>query len=192
MWPFRVGASGTLWEGSDVMKKLVLAATFAAAMLGAVPAANAATILAFTFSPDGNSAVASFNSSGSGATFTDLYTFTLPAGFASTSLTSAAVNGTTDTAFTSVLLNTMVLTTNATGAIDSKSLLDVPVSAGPNTLTVNGTSGGLYSYGGNISFAKAVASVPEPASWVLMTLGFGGLGAALRSKRRMAYTGIAA
>jgi hypothetical protein len=29
-----------------------------------------------------------------------------------------------------------------------------------------------------------VAGVPEPASWVLMLVGFGGLGAALRSRRR--------
>jgi PEP-CTERM motif len=172
------------------MKNVVLAATLAAAIFG-VASANAATVLTFTFSADGNSAVASFNSSGAGLSFSDLYTFTLPAGFASTSLTSAAVNGTTDTAFTSVLLNSLVLTTNSSGAIDEKSLLNVPVPAGPNTLTVNGTSGGLYSYGGNISFTKTLP-VPEPASWALMIAGFGGLGAALRSKRRMARTGIAA
>ena len=172
------------------MKTLVLAATLAAAIFGAASSANAVTVLTFTFSADGNSAVASFNNSGAGATFSDVYSFTLPAGFASTSLTSAAVNGTTDTAFTSVLLNSLVLTTNSSGAIDEKSLLNVPVPAGPNTLTVNGTSGGLYSYGGNISFAKV--AVPEPASWALMIAGFGGLGAALRSKRRLADTRLAA
>jgi len=32
----------------------------------------------------------------------------------------------------------------------------------------------------------AVAGVPEPAAWALMLLGFGGLGAALRSRRRLA------
>jgi hypothetical protein len=156
-------------------------------MMAAAPLANAATVLNFTFSPDGNSAVASFNSTGTGATFSDTYTFTLPAGFASTALTSARVNGMTDTAFTSVLLNGNILTTNSTGAIDSKSLLNVAVNPGANTLIVNGTSGGLFSYGGNVSFAKTVAvttGVPEPAGWALMIVGFGGMGAALRSRRR--------
>ena len=34
----------------------------------------------------------------------------------------------------------------------------------------------------------SVASVPEPATWALMLLGFGGLGAAMRSRRRAALT----
>ena len=144
------------------MKNLPFAAaTAVATLMAAAPFANAATPLTFTFSPDGNSAVASFNSSGVGTTFSDTYTFTLPAGFASTALTSAAENGMTDTAFTSVLLNGNILTTNSSGAIDSKSLLNVAVNPGANTLVVNGTSGGLYSYGGNVSFAKLVAQTQE-------------------------------
>ena len=166
------------------MRNLLFAAAAAATLMAAAPMANAATALNFTFAPDGKSAVASFNSSGVGTTFSDTYTFTLPAGFASTSLTTAAVNGTTDTAFTNVMMNGVTLTTNSSGTIDAKSLLNVAVNPGANTLVVNGTSGGLYSYGGNISFAKLAAGVPEPASWALMMVGFGGLGAALRSKRR--------
>jgi hypothetical protein len=164
------------------MKNLLFAVAAAATLIAAAPVANAATVLNFTFSPDGNSAVAAFNSNGAGTTFSDTYTFILPAGFASTALTSAAVNGTTDTAFSSVLLNGVTLTTNASGAIDVKSLLNVPVNPGANTLVVNGTSGGLYSYGGNISFAKLTA-VPEPAGWAMMILGFGSAGAMLRRRR---------
>ncbi|MFL5298194.1 MAG: PEPxxWA-CTERM sorting domain-containing protein, partial [Phenylobacterium sp.] len=37
-------------------------------------------------------------------------------------------------------------------------------------------------------FAVGVAGVPEPASWALMILGFGGVGSALRTRRRMAAT----
>ncbi|HEY2355896.1 MAG TPA: PEPxxWA-CTERM sorting domain-containing protein, partial [Phenylobacterium sp.] len=36
------------------------------------------------------------------------------------------------------------------------------------------------------SWSAAVAAVPEPATWTMMLAGFGGLGAALRSKRRRA------
>jgi hypothetical protein len=38
-------------------------------------------------------------------------------------------------------------------------------------------------FGGGINLPGAGASVPEPASWALMVIGFGGLGAALRRRR---------
>src|SRR5207245_1972984 len=96
-------------SGAVIMRNLLFAAAAAATMLAAAPLANAATVLTFTFSADGNSAVAAFNSNGSGTTFSDTYTFTLPAGFASTALTTAAANGMTDTAFSSVMLNGVTL-----------------------------------------------------------------------------------
>ena len=37
-----------------------------------------------------------------------------------------------------------------------------------------------------ISFYLVGGSVPEPTTWALMLLGFGGVGAALRSRRRVA------
>ena len=39
-------------------------------------------------------------------------------------------------------------------------------------------------FGGGINLPSAGGGVPEPASWALMVFGFGGLGAALRNKRR--------
>ncbi|THD57887.1 PEPxxWA-CTERM sorting domain-containing protein [Phenylobacterium sp.] len=41
------------------------------------------------------------------------------------------------------------------------------------------------STGNSFEFDKLAGSVPEPASWALMILGFGGAGAALRSRRRL-------
>ena len=36
----------------------------------------------------------------------------------------------------------------------------------------------------NLTFADAVSAVPEPATWAMMILGFGGVGAMLRRTRR--------
>ncbi|MGZ3280308.1 MAG: PEPxxWA-CTERM sorting domain-containing protein [Phenylobacterium sp.] len=46
--------------------------------------------------------------------------------------------------------------------------------------TVNFTSGNSNAF----EFDKLAGGVPEPASWALMILGFGGAGAALRGQRR--------
>ncbi|HLZ74290.1 PEPxxWA-CTERM sorting domain-containing protein [Phenylobacterium sp.] len=50
--------------------------------------------------------------------------------------------------------------------------------------TVNFTSGNQNAF----EFDKLAGGVPEPASWALMIIGFGGAGAALRGRRRMAGT----
>jgi hypothetical protein len=60
------------------------------------------------------------------------------------------------------------------------------------------TNGNVTGTGGNginiVVYAGSAApvlqgGVPEPVSWALMVLGFGGLGAALRNRRRMAAIG---
>ncbi|HZZ32205.1 MAG TPA: PEPxxWA-CTERM sorting domain-containing protein [Phenylobacterium sp.] len=61
------------------------------------------------------------------------------------------------------------------------------------TFSALSTNGDVTDTGGNgrnlVVYAGAVptrAGVPEPGSWALLLLGFGGIGAALRSRRRMA------
>jgi hypothetical protein len=55
------------------------------------------------------------------------------------------------------------------------------LGAGVNDITINyvGVIGD-----GDVSFLVGTSSVPEPATWALMLAGFGGLGAALRSRRK--------
>jgi hypothetical protein len=58
-----------------------------------------------------------------------------------------------------------------------------------NTSDIIPTTGGPLVFdlkvgGPQLVFSAVVASVPEPASWTMMTLGFGGLGAMLRRRRR--------
>jgi len=57
-------------------------------------------------------------------------------------------------------------------------------SLGPGTYSVwiQETATGSASYGFNFG----VAAVPEPASWAMMIVGFGAIGASLRARRKLA------
>lgn len=57
------------------------------------------------------------------------------------------------------------------------------VTAGPQTISVNGVSTGGGSYSGNVKFA---AAVPELATWLMMIAGVGFTGFAMR-RRKTAY-----
>jgi hypothetical protein len=46
-----------------------------------------------------------------------------------------------------------------------------------------GTISMAQTFGGNQNFERLTNAVPEPASWALMILGFGAVGAALRQRR---------
>jgi len=63
------------------------------------------------------------------------------------------------------------------------------------TLTFSGASGqvsfadsGPSTQQGNLIDNVVVSSVPEPATWAVMLLGFGGMGAAMRRRRKLAFT----
>jgi len=57
---------------------------------------------------------------------------------------------------------------------------------GRYTIAVRGTATGATSIGSSISFSAP--AVPEPATWGLMLVGFGVVGAGLRSRRRTIVT----
>lgn len=80
---------------------------------------------------------------------------------------------------------------SSTGATNSLSLLTGVLNSGTTyRFTYTGgfpTGGGTTS--GNASFY--VAAVPEPATWGLMLIGFGGIGLAMRRRRRPALAQVA-
>ena len=82
----------------------------------------------------------------------------------------------------SVRLDSTLFTLMSSGALDVFTLNPTLLGAGNHTLTVTGniTSGPSASYSGTINFA----AVPEPATWAMMLLGFGGIGMAMRRRRQ--------
>lgn len=178
------------------MKKILASAVAATIAFAAAPAANATQSIVIT-GPSGTFGDDSVTCANGGFTcaFTRTFTFTTPAGFnlSSADISSILVgtSGATNIDFTSVTLNGVSFNTILTGTQEFRNLLNQTIVAGAtNTLFVSGTVGSANStaaadaaFSGNLSFATAVAAVPEPASWGMMLLGFGMIGAASRSRK---------
>ena len=62
-------------------------------------------------------------------------------------------------------------------------------SSDSRAVTIFGSGGTIGCTGASCTIT---GGVPEPASWALMMMGFGGLGAVLRSNRRRAHLAVAA
>ncbi len=84
--------------------------------------------------------------------------------------------------FTSAFLNGIAFTLSPTGTFEFGSVGPVSLLA-TNVLTINGLNTSDGAFAGTLTFA-AVPSVPEPATWGMMLLGFGVMGVSLRRRRR--------
>lgn len=168
------------------MKRLFLAAAAAAALLSGASAASAAQFHTFTMPEADGSFSGTFGNNGIEAgAFTNIFDFALPTGHSSfTASSSFFTNPQNDINFTSIRFNGMNFNVGSTGQVEFRFLTGAAVTAGPQQLIVNGTSGGNGSYAGTIAFTPNAAVVPEPAAWALMILGFGGTGAMLRRRRQ--------
>jgi hypothetical protein len=76
------------------------------------------------------------------------------------------------------------------GANSSIGLAPQLFTAGTYRLTFNGTSTVAGADSGTVTIAAAGA-VPEPATWAMMLLGFGGIGMAMRRRRKPVLAQVA-
>jgi hypothetical protein len=118
--------------------------------------------------------------------FTDTFNFLLPTngvGGGTVTTVAAKFHTATDLDFTSVLINgaAVAITKSVNGIIEFASGAGISLPGGMNSIVITGISRGNGSYGGSLSFTP---SVPETATWGMMILGFVGMGAAMRYRRK--------
>jgi hypothetical protein len=180
-------------------KLIAQAAIVAAATLGAASANAAAYVNSYTVADTNNLDVQYSNADGSfliaefkdlfmsapvGSTFDDSFTFNV--NFLSTGTGSVSTSVRTafnDLVITGLFFNgvdySSFLTTTSSGTSANIGNLIV-YDTQPNVLRLTGTVNGTGFYNGNATIA---ANVPEPATWAMMVVGFGALGAACRRSR---------
>jgi hypothetical protein len=160
------------------MKKLLVAAAMATALMCTAGQVAAATIVL-----DSNG-FGTFGDTVSGS-FTDVWTVTFPSsGLAGESVTAVKLSSQAGITFSDVLFDASMLTQTSFGNVQNFEIDNLAVSGGLHTLTVKGSAPSGGSYGGSLTFAPK--GVPEPASWAMMIGGFFGLGAMLRRRRAQA------
>lgn len=118
-------------------------------------------------------------------------TLTFSSAINSFSADFARSNGSVDGVITLDAFNGATLVASDTGTFGDLSVWMTLTLNGASfdSVTWSGTGSGFHPYGvDNVVFGDAPAGVPEPAAWGLMLMGFGGLGAMMRSARRKQVT----
>ena len=135
-------------------------------------------------------------------TFMDTITFDTPLNFnlASATLTSnftsTSLGDNLD--FLSATFNGNPFTLAPNGQGEYAAIFNQFITSGTNTIIVSGNAGngsGLAQsisagIAGQLTFAQ-VSSVPEPATWAMMLLGFGGIGFSMRRRPKQVLAQIA-
>lgn len=195
------------------MNKLAIVATAAIAVLGASSASAATYLDPWTVSPTGaisvvfgdngldvvgaeaiagqSSSTHAFNATT--GEFTDTFSFLLPTGIVGFTLSSIGFAATSSLQVSSFSFNGVDLAfTNSANAGGGTTVMGgggpIPITAGAaQVLTIRGTGGPDAVFSGTATFEPfRGGAVPEPATWALMIVGFGGAGALLRRRALIA------
>jgi|SRR5579884_3212987 len=163
--------------------RLLATAAFALAALTAGSAASAATLVLGTCTTTGVGTISctqsgdtiSYNETGATGTYNSTINFTNSlAGTYEVILesTTAGFN------FTNVSVNGSTVFSGSGHIVD---VAGIPLGLGPDNVTFTASVPTTGADTGSVSFT--IASVPEPATWAMMLLGFGGIGVAMRRRR---------
>ena len=172
------------------MRNLYRAGIAVAALALSVPASAAVTVDPSVVEPDGSYSIGFNGTNLPRPIFSESFTFSITAnGFLSAivSTPGGGFRSPNDVDFTRVFVTgpgnlTYDLTTGSTSDVgETRSFEEIFVGIGMYTFTTTGTVRGSGSYGGSLAFNPA--AVPEPATWGLMVLGFGMIGAAARGRK---------
>ena len=175
-----------------------LATIGAAALVALSPAAHAqATAGTVTFNND-LTGLPSFSTSFSSIAplmnpFSQTLTFTTAtAGSVTIGVQTSTTGASNDVDFTNVFLTGTGLVGNVLipqtfgDPLETRGLANLALGIGTFVLTLEGTPGTQTgSFGGSVAF-QAQSAVPEPGTWAMMLLGFGGMGVVMRRRRRTA------
>ena len=194
------------------MRKLLLAAVGAMALVGSVNAANAAVVVTVpsppTFNPPtsggaiGQVTPSAEATSTTTTSFSDLFTFfvnTSSQFSAQISNTSLGTNGQGNINFGNILVDGvggLFTLVSLPGAAETWACCGLGgnstmfLASGSHTITIPGTLTGnvLGTYAATVNFGTPL---PEATTWAMMLLGFGAMGFALRRRPRTTLAQIA-
>lgn len=178
------------------MRKLIYMFAGAAALASA-SVTNAASIITgptpSTLTPPA-SALFGANVSGGPTSFNDPFTFTIAgsSGLTNAQVSTVLLGSSQNINFTSILLDgTYAFTKTSTDPAPETWALLNPVLLGVGQHTIN-VAGNLIGPNGSYSGTINVqAPVPEAKTWMMMLLGFGAMGLAIRRRRRPVLAQIA-
>lgn len=130
------------------------------------------------------------NAAGGGTSVTSFFNFMVSGPMVGVFSATTATNPASTVSLLELLLGSTVIA-SSTGSSNSLSLTSGTLTAG-NAYTFRYTAR-MADGGGNISGPASfyAVAVPEPATWGLMLLGFGGIGMVLRRRRRPTLAQVA-
>jgi len=163
----------------NLMKKCALAASTVALGLGLSGTATAAP---YIDAPTLGDPTGEYGNNDPAANFADVFTFNLPTyGVLTVTLQSVYQTIGQNVDF---MVNGVKLNNENFGVINSGNpevqTITQKVGPGKQTIQVAGTSAPDGAYNGAIIFAAG--GVPEPATWMMLILGFGAIGFGMRRK----------